>query len=62
MNQNRGLPVVENDLIITKDAITLELNGDLKVNSNGKKGLLVKQVSDMTKWSDIEYKRKNSKI
>jgi hypothetical protein len=40
MNQNRGLPVVGNDLIITKDAITLELaNGDLKViNSNGRKG------------------------
>jgi hypothetical protein len=46
MNQNRGLPVVGNDLIITKDAITLELaNGDLKViNSMEKKGLLVKQV------------------
>jgi hypothetical protein len=44
MNQ-KSLPVVENDLIITKDA-TLELaNGDLKViNSMEKKGLLVKQV------------------
>jgi hypothetical protein len=45
MNQNRGLPVVGNDLIITKDAITLELaNGDLKVIPMEKKGLLVKQV------------------
>jgi hypothetical protein len=45
MNQNRGLPVVGNDLIITKDAITLELaNGDLKVIQWRKKGLLVKQV------------------
>jgi hypothetical protein len=43
MNQNRGLPV-ENDLIITKDAITLELaNGDLKViNSNGEERVVSK--------------------
>jgi hypothetical protein len=56
MNQNRGLPVVGNDLIITKDAITLELaNGDLKVIPMEKKGLLVKQVKDSgAKWSDIE--------
>jgi hypothetical protein len=42
MNQ-KSLPVVENDLIITKDA-TLELaNGDLKViNSNGEERVISK--------------------
>jgi hypothetical protein len=43
-------------LIITKDAITLELaNGDLKViNSNGEERVISKKSDSGAKWSDIE--------
>ncbi|MFT5214341.1 MAG: transmembrane sensor [Patiriisocius sp.] len=64
MNQNRGLPAVENDLIIGKDAITLELeNGDLKViNSNGEERVVSKtgQVIAEQKGAILNYGKENN--
>lgn len=64
MNQNRGLPAAENDLLIGKDAITLELeNGDLKViNSNGEEKVVSKtgQVIAEQKGAILNYGKENN--
>lgn len=64
MNQNRALPIIENDLVIAKDAITLELeNGDVKIiNSNGEEKVVSKtgEVIAEHKGDILNYGKENS--
>jgi transmembrane sensor len=64
VNQNKTLTVSGNDLIIAKDAITLELeNGDLKViNSNGEERVVSKtgNVIAEQKGDVLNYQKENN--
>jgi hypothetical protein len=64
MNQNRALPIIENDLVIAKDAITLELeNGDVKIiNSNGEERVVSKtgEVIAEQKGDILNYEKENN--
>jgi hypothetical protein len=64
MNQNRALPIIENDSVIAKDAITLELeNGDVKIiNSNGEEKVVSKtgEVIAEHKGDILNYGKENS--